>query len=82
MVPTVFFGNYPIPAADLDLTGLPAQIKAVLNPPANPTAPNAPRVGRRLGIRVRVNGAESKTWRPNAVTGVPEPDPAVTFLVT
>ncbi|WP_435009535.1 DUF4255 domain-containing protein [Tundrisphaera lichenicola] len=79
--PSVFFGNYAVPDADLDLSGLPALIKATLKIPADPDNPASPRVGRKLPVRVRLNGVENQTWRAN-VSGGLDMDPALVFEVT
>ena len=79
--PSVFFGNYAIPAGDLDLSELPDKIRATLKAPADPTDPHAPRVGQKLPVRVRLNGVESRTWRESPSGGL-EIAPNLLFEVT
>jgi len=79
--PTLLFGSYAIPAKDLDLTGLPATLKATLNAP-DPADPNAPTAGQKLPVRVRVNGVESQCWKTDPVTQRLIMDPNLVFTVT
>ncbi len=82
LVPTVLFGSYAIPAADVDYTGLPNSLKVTLSPAAAPTDPQPPPAGRVVPVRVRVNGVESRAWRVNPATQALEMDPALQFTVT
>lgn len=81
LVPEVLFGSYVIPKADVTFTALPAKLTVKLNAPAA-NALNLPKTGQALPVRVVANGVESRTWRPNAVTGAPEPNPNLVFTVT
>jgi hypothetical protein len=80
LVPTVLFGGYPIPAADVDFTQLPNRLTVTLNAP--PAGPNVPAAGQVLPVRVRLNGVESRSWQTNPVTRTPEMNPALQFTVT
>jgi hypothetical protein len=75
-VAQVLFGAYAVPAEQIDYTGLPGQLTATLI-----SAPDVPQAGRKLSVRVRVNGIDSIAWRMNALTGEPEVDPAFVFTV-
>ncbi len=80
LIPVVLFGDYPIPRADTDCSNLGAatpKITVTLNAP-DPLGPQPP-VGRTVPIRVRVNGAESRTW--TVVNGRPVPRAAVQYTV-
>jgi hypothetical protein len=68
MTPVVLFGGYVVPAADLDLSGLPVKIVANLNP-AQPNAPPVPSGNTPIPVRVRVNGVESRGWQQDPITG-------------
>lgn len=81
LVPVVLFGSYVIPKADITFTALPAKLTMKLNAP-DPNAANLPKTGQALPVRVVANGVESRTWRPNATTGAPEPNPNLVFTVT
>lgn len=82
LVPTVLFGNYAIPLADVDFTRLPNRLSVTLNAPTNPADPRAPRPGQVLPLRVRLNGVESRSWRTNPGTGALEMNPGLQFTVT
>lgn len=81
LVPTIMFGSYPVPVADVDFSGLPTQIKVKLSTPAA-GAIAAPVAGQKVPVRVRTNGVESRSWRSNPATGLLEMDPAMLFTVT
>ena len=68
MTPIVLFGGYAIPAADLDLSGLPTKIVATLNP-GRPGAPAPPSGTTPIPVRVRVNGVENQSWKQDPITG-------------
>ena len=78
--PTLLFGSYAIPAEDLDLTGLPGQLKAKLRTP-DPANPQAPVTGQVLPLRVRVNGVESQCWKTDPATKQLIIDPNLQFKV-
>lgn len=82
LVPTVLFGSYPIPVAEVDFTQLPNRLTVTLNAPANPSDPRAPTAGQKLPVRVRLNGVESRSWRTHPVTEALEMNPALLFTVT
>lgn len=82
LVPTVLFGSYGIPAADVDYTGLPNSLKVTLSPAVAPTDPQPPPAGRVVPVRVRVNSVESRAWHVNAATHALEMVPALQFTVT
>ena len=84
LAPTVLFGSYPIPVADIDFSQLLLlnRLIVTLNTPANPVDPRAPRAGQILPVRVRLNGVESRSWQVNPVTQVLEMNPALMFTVT
>jgi uncharacterized protein DUF4255 len=77
LIPVVLLGEYPIPRDDTDfsqLAGVAPQITVKLNA-VDPALPQPPAAGRTVPVRVRVNGAESRTWtlvngRPVARTDV------------
>jgi hypothetical protein len=79
MVPSVLFGGYAIPLADLDLTLLPTQITATLNPASDPSAPQPPSGSTAVPVRVRVNGFENQSWRLNTTTNQYEFVPGLMF---
>jgi len=79
LCPSVLFGGYTIPLADLDLTQLPLQITATLNPAPNANAPQPPAGATPVPIRVRVNGVENQSWRLNPVTNQYEFIPGLLF---
>jgi hypothetical protein len=81
LIPVVLFGEYPIPRADtnfLQLGNMPPKITVTLNPVPDPTLPQPPS-GRTVPVRVRVNGAESRTW--TMVNGRPVARADVQFTV-
>jgi hypothetical protein len=79
MCPSVLFGGYAIPTADLDLTQLPTKITATLNPAPNASAPQPPSGATPIPVRVRVNSLENQSWRLNAVTNHYEFIPGLLF---
>lgn len=81
LVPTVLFGSYVIPDADVTFTGLPNSLDVKLSTP-DPNDPNAPKPGQVVPVRVRVNGVENRTWHMNPVTQRLEMDPGILFTVT
>jgi hypothetical protein len=80
LTPTVLFGSYAIPAANVTvITGPPMQLTVTM-PPAS-TYPNPPQSGQALPVRVRVNGAESRCWTLDSL-GRPQLDPSKVFTVS
>jgi hypothetical protein len=80
LTPTLLFGSFAIPVADLDLSGLPGSLGAILPTPA-PDDPHRPITGQKLAVRVRVNGVESQVWKIDPVTKQLVMDPNLQFSV-
>jgi hypothetical protein len=80
LTPTLLFGSFAIPLANLDPSGLPGTLSAVL-PTPTPGDPQGPITGQKLPVRVRLNGVESQVWKIDPVTKQLVMDPNLQFSV-
>jgi hypothetical protein len=80
LTPTLLFGSFAIPVGNLDPSGLPGTLSAVLPTPA-PNDPHRPTTGQVLPVRVRLNGVESQVWQTDPITKQLVMDPNLQFTV-
>jgi len=79
--PSLLFGSFAIPLANLDPSGLPGTLSATL-PTPDAADPHAPIPGQTLPVRVRINGVESQVWIVDPVTKQLAMDPSRQFVVS